>query len=38
MSASGDEKKGGSSYSQTSDANNISILFTDGVGPIPISQ
>ena len=26
------------SYSQTGDANNVGILFTDGVGPIPISQ
>jgi hypothetical protein len=38
MSASGDEKKGGSSYSQTGDANNVGILYTGGVGPIPISQ
>jgi hypothetical protein len=38
MSASGGEKKGGSSYSQTGDANNVGILYTGGVGPIPISQ
>ena len=38
MSASNGDKKGGSSYSQASDANNIAILFDKDVGLIFVLQ
>lgn len=38
MSGSGREKKGGSSYSQASDINNIGILFAGDGGSVSVSQ